>query len=280
MQIEIESSASTLHDDWPRPGSIDLAVHDLPHASSTKEWWYVNSHLIGTDGREFSLFAAFFRVDTTGEGAQERRYSHFLTWALVDPDGQRFFPRTLLDRATPDAVLKEIDCGRSPHDDRLGRALREVLERGRVPLPDQLLTREARVDIGRLALDFDGNRFTKDHDGSYELELASETADVGCRLRFTLEKPVVRHGNDGVVRGLDGDQMFYYFSPRCRVEGSLLVDGSWLDVARGTGWYDHEFGEHREASEGFQAKVAWNWIAAQLDNGYEVSAFDLFNRRE
>ena len=29
--------------------------------------------------------------------------------------------------------------------------------------------------------------------------------------------PVVRHGDDGVVRGLNDEAMFYYFSPRCGV---------------------------------------------------------------
>src|SRR5688572_14377941 len=50
--------------DWPTDGPIDLARHDLPHASSTTEWWYVNSHLTAADGRPLSLFAAFFRIAT------------------------------------------------------------------------------------------------------------------------------------------------------------------------------------------------------------------------
>src|SRR5258705_12540313 len=87
--------------DWPLQGPIDLAIHDLPHASSTIEWWYVNASLDVADGRDFSLFAAFFRVETTEEGAPGRSYGHFLTWALVDPAGQRIFPHTLLDRDAP-----------------------------------------------------------------------------------------------------------------------------------------------------------------------------------
>ena len=47
--------------DWPGPGPIDLDVHDLPHASSTLEWWYQNGHITTTDGRHLSFFAAFFR---------------------------------------------------------------------------------------------------------------------------------------------------------------------------------------------------------------------------
>jgi len=282
MTIDLKSTIRLLPADWPEPGSIDLSAHDRPHASSTMEWWYVHSHVATVDNRRFSLFAAFFRVEVSddGDNPAERRYQHFLTWALVDPAGQRYFPHTLLDRGAPDSALKQIDRGRGPRDARLARALREVVAQGRVPLPDRLLARDARIDLERLAIDLDGNRFTRCHDGSYELELASETGLEGCRLRFVLEKPVVRHGDDGVVRGIGGEEMFYYFSPRCRVEGSLLVDGVWLDVANASGWYDHEFGERRDGSGAEDRRVAWNWVAAQLNNGCEISAYDLFDRQD
>ena len=72
--------------------------------------------------------------------------------------------------------------------------------------------------------------------------------------------------------------MFYYFSPRCRVDGSLMVDGAWQDVADGSGWYDHEFGDHQRAGRGYQATVGWNWLAAQLDNGCAHQRVRLFDR--
>src|SRR6266508_330075 len=42
--------------DWPAPGPIDLKIHDLPHASSTTEWWYMNSHIKAETGQRFALF--------------------------------------------------------------------------------------------------------------------------------------------------------------------------------------------------------------------------------
>jgi predicted secreted hydrolase len=98
-----------------------------------------------------------------------------------------------------------------------------VLSKGRVPRPDRLLTRDASVNLTRLDLDYDGNRFWKHEDGAYELELAAENGAQGARLRFAFDKPIVLHGDDGVVRGVDGEDMFYDFSPRCRVEGTLQV---------------------------------------------------------
>jgi geranylgeranyl pyrophosphate synthase/predicted secreted hydrolase len=269
-------TSSTIPVDWPAPGPIDLSAHDLPHASSAMEWWYVNAHLSAEDGRELSLFAAFFRVDTT-DGDKPREYGHFLTWGIVDPLRNRFYPHTLLDPKSPSIALHDLDNGSAPRDQRVSRALREMLVQGRVPLPDRLMEREGRVKLDALDIDFDGNCFRKLTDGIYEMKLLSQTGREACRLQFTLEKPVVRHGDDGVVRGLAGSDMFYYFSPRCRVEGSVTVEGTPLAVT-GSGWYDHEFGEHRSSSGRADSKVGWNWISAQLDNGYDVTAYDLVDK--
>jgi geranylgeranyl pyrophosphate synthase/predicted secreted hydrolase len=264
--------------DWPGPGPIDLSTHDLPHESARVEWWYLNAHLTADDDRGFSVFAAFFRVDLSDPGDDRKQYSHFLTWALTDVDGRRYFPETLLDARSPEIAVAELDAARGPRDPRLAQALREVVAAGRIPLPDRLLAAEPRVPHDRLALDFDGNLLTKTADGIYELDLIAHDGETGCRLRFTLETPVVRHGDDGIVRGVRGESMFYYFSPRCRVEGTLAVDGAWQGVAEGLGWYDHEFGDNQRMGRGYQATVGWNWLAAQLDNGYAISAYDLFDR--
>ena len=244
------------------------------------EWWYVNTHLTTADARSFSLFAAFFRVDNTPASGGPPQDAHFLTWALVDVDGRRYLPETLLDPSTPKTALRELDEGRGTDDARLARAIREMLEKGNVGLPDALLRAPARVASDRLALDYDGNRFTRDAAGDYHLELVDRAGVTGCRLRIALTKPVIRHGDDGVVRGLSGQEMFYYFSPRATVEGQLLVDGKWIDVLGGSAWYDHEFGEHREGGDSHQSSVGWNWLAAQLDNGYDISAYDLIDRKE
>ncbi len=52
--------------DWPDQGPINTSLHDLPHASADTEWWYVNSHFTVADGRELSLFAAFFASSLLG----------------------------------------------------------------------------------------------------------------------------------------------------------------------------------------------------------------------
>ena len=94
--------------DWPSAGVIDLAVHDLPHGSSTTEWWYVNSHLTATDVRELSVFAAFFRIAT---GKNE--HAHSLTWAISDVQTGRYLASSRVDAAAPKIGLDKIGRGKN-----------------------------------------------------------------------------------------------------------------------------------------------------------------------
>ncbi len=272
----IEAQGAIPPADWPQAGAIDLQVHDLPHASSTIEWWYVNSHIETSGGRRFSLFAAFFRVEANDEG-EPLRYSHFLTWALTDVNQKKYYPCSLLDTKAPEDALRELRRDKISKDPRVRRALCELLERGSFPLPDRILQKSGIISLTELSFDLDGNCFRKLADGAYGLRLKGD--QVGCELTFRIEKPVTRHGDEGVVRGVEGEDMFYYFSPRCRVNGSLFVHGETLPVREALGWYDHEFGEHRGERKKRDSKVGWNWLSAQLDNGYDISAYDLFDKQ-
>lgn len=263
--------------DWPGPGPIDLAVHDLPHASSTTEWWYLKAHVETIDGRAFSLFAAFFRVLTgRDEATGELQYAHSLTWALSDPARKRYVTQSLVDRRAPELGLERLDRNEGTRDPRIRRAMREVLVRGKVPYPDRLLTTDPHVGKRRLELELDRARLFKSDDGRYHLELFDETTGVGARLHFTADKAAVRHGDDGVVKGTQGEDMFYYFVPRCSVEGELLDGGARIPLRRSSGWYDHEFGRHPEGEAskiGKRDDIAWNWCGLQLDDGTELSAY-------
>jgi predicted secreted hydrolase len=91
--------------DWPGPvGEIDLALHDLPHASSATEWWYLNTHLVDADdpAAQFSAFAAFFRVlKHTDASSGGRSYAHALNWALSDVGAKKYVQECVLDRDSP-----------------------------------------------------------------------------------------------------------------------------------------------------------------------------------
>ncbi len=283
MSLEVNASAAPVSrpSDWPHEGPIDLAVHDLPHASSTTEWWYVNTHLQSATGRQFSLFAAFFRVKTKQHPDGGAEYAHSLTWALSDVERQDYVPCSLVDAAAPKLGLEKVKRGQGAKDARLNRGVTEVLERNQVPRPDRFFPGAVSVATDRLALDFGGCRFEKLDDGRYALRVVNDDLRRGrveAELVLTLRKPPVRHGDEGVVRGVHGEDMFYIFVPRCDVSGHLLLDGARHELA-GQGWYDHEFGcppaGKPADAQTDQGVVAWNWVAAQLDDGTDVTVYDL-----
>lgn len=310
-----------LRPDWPPyVGPIDLAVHDLPHASSHTEWWYINTHMELEDGRKVSAFLAFFRtVKSTDELTGEKTFGHALNWALTDcgkpgkegsaatttaasRDAARFDPRkasasreeaeqaildepsyhfeTIVDKDAPGIILRLMERREIIRDPLLLRAYREVLGRGNVPLPDKKFDHEVTYPADRLELDYKYAKLSKLPDGRYHV--VAHTADGKAAIDITLrpQKPAVRHGNNGVVVGHDGDDMFYYLVPRNEVTGTVtLSDGVARRVAKGQGWYDHEFGGAPRPNGESPQQYAWNWAAIQLDNGVDVSVSQLVNPR-
>ena len=276
-----KTSAPVYPKDWPKDGPIDLTIHDLPHASSTIEWWYMNSHIIAEDGREFSLFASFFRRLLEYDEKQKKfNYGHSITWAIYDAKGEKYYPVSLVDKVTPKIGLEKIEKGEIIRDHRLRKAVKELLQKGNVPYPDQLIREDVRISEKNLDLYIDGNTYKKRKNGTYDLSLFDEELQVGCKVNFAPLKKPVRHGDNGVVKGVSAEDMFYYFIPRCRVTGTLQIGKEKFKIKKASGWYDHEFGrppENKKKKKETMTDVAWNWMSVQLDNGYEVSAYDLFD---
>jgi geranylgeranyl pyrophosphate synthase/predicted secreted hydrolase len=259
--------------DWPSPGPIDLDVQDLPHASSTLEWWYVNAHVRTESGRELSLFASFFR---TAIDASDFAYA--VTWAIVDPANQRYLRESLVDHRAPGIVQQELERGLGTPDPMMRRALEEVVRSGRIPGPDKALAAPCIVGGRSLFLDYDGRRFQRIGNGEYRLKLHDADGANGADVTLRLVKPVVTHGSDGVVQGKSGERMFYYFSPRCAIEGSITVDGAREVIERGNAWYDHEFG--RASMEDTESgSISWDWMSVQFENDWDLTIYCLVDDR-
>jgi geranylgeranyl pyrophosphate synthase/predicted secreted hydrolase len=258
-------------------------VHDLPHESSVTEWWYLNTHFTDADGNDYSAFAAFFRVVKHTEKETGKRYfAHALNWAITDVKGKKYVQESIIDKDAPAIVKQQLQDDKLVRDPRLKRAYLEVLDRGNVPLPDRLFKdgKDPVVAMDRLFLDYEGADFTKDKDGNYLLRTRTPDGKQALDLTFRPKKAAVRHGLDGVVKGHDGDDMFYYFIPRCDVTGTVTVDGERKTLKSGSGWYDHEFGGKRSSDTDVPSmNYAWNWAALQLDNGYELSLARLVDPR-
>lgn len=274
---------STFPVDWPHDGPIDLAVHDLPHASSTTEWWYINAHGVTESGRNISIFASFFRiVKAQDEKTLELHHAHSMTWAITDASSGKYVSESRVDKDAPRMGLGQIERGEGTKDNRLRRAMREVLNTGKVPYPDRMFIGDVFVNEKALELDYDGNTFAKNSDGSYALHLRHERLQLGCDLTLTPRKAPIRHGENGVVRGVSGEDMFYYFMPRCDVTGKILLAAGEEKIASAQGWYDHEFGRHNKNTPKVQEDedIGWNWCGAQLDDGSEITAYALIHGKD
>ena len=273
-----------LRKDWPSAmGPIDLNVHDGPHESSITEWWYFNSHVTTSSGLELSVFAAFFRIcKHVDEKTGKKSYAHALNWAISDIKNKEYTLDILLDKDSPAMVLDQLEKGTTKvGDTKLRAAMKEVLEKGSVPLPDRMFNKDANVKWGALNLDYENATVTKASDGSYVVNAVHRGGEkAGFSLSFTPQKPAVRHGKDGVVAGHDGDDMFYYFIPRCTVNGTVTLNGVKHSLRKGQGWYDHEFGGKLPEEGQDRMNYAWNWAAVQLDNNYEITAAKLVDPKD
>lgn len=272
-----EKKADFPPSDWPKDGPIDLNIHDLPHNSSTTEWWYMNAHFTSKNNHKISLFASFFRVITGYEEKSKKPiYGHSVIWAVSDHRQKKYHTVSLVDKTTPHIGLQRIKRGEMVKDPFIRKAAIEMLAKGVVPYPDELLKQDVIVSRDKLFLNFDNNTFKKQKDGTYLLNLIHEELGINAELKFTPQKPPVRHGNNGLVEGVKGEDMFYYFIPRCDLKGHVTIKKEKMEVINGSGWYDHEFGCAKQNEQKTAEKdVSWNWVSAQLDNGCEFSAYDL-----
>ena len=334
-----------LPSDWPAlTGPIDLLLHDLPHASSKTEWWYINSHVQSVDTAaaasaassappasssassasspsppavSLSFFVAFFRMAIGDNPDGSFRYSHSLTWALVDEARAGYHSSSTLDVSTPEALTPIVRDNVWQQDARLNAAMLEVLKKHTVPLPDRLFEAPCSVqETGEMRLQYGVNSLSKDERGVYRLRLQDEERGMAVDVQLTAAKAVQRQAHDGVVQvGVKDEWMFYYFIPRMAVSGSIRLADRQLQVS-GDGWYDHEFGGDLQSARSTKQQQdaqangasaaaapaaelqravkstsvassmqdakskpdhAWNWLSLQLDNGCELTATYLVN---
>lgn len=263
---------------WPADGPIDLNLHDLPHDGSIIEWWYQNCHVTSKDGRQFSLFASFFRLALDKDDTEDFTYAHSVIWSLSDKFDKKYYMDSLVDPIMPLESLKILNKKDEKVNRPFYRALKEVYEKGNVPLPDRLLKQPATIGLENLSLEYDENIFKKDAQRNYHLLLNNSMAGVECHLEFIPLIEPIRHGNDGSISGIRKEDMFYYFIPKCKVVGDIRIGDNVFEV-EGNGWYDHEFSkpEDEATKREFKHDMAWNWISLQLDNEFQISIYDLFD---
>lgn len=261
----------------PRPrtddGPLDVEALDAPHALADLEHWQATSHLRDPDGAELSLFATFHRMAFADPLPEDgRRFAHAVTWAVADPLTGAYHRCSVVDRSVPSYLRRRL-----PHivgvDRRIARALAEVFDRNRVPLPDRLMATEPAAAAASLDLDLDGCRLSR-RNGGYDLRLVSPEG-TACELRLDPNGPPVRHGTDGVIRVGDDQEVHHYFRPDCAVSGRVVLpDGRTFTVEEGTGWFEHQFGTPIEGPA-TAGRRSWIRMNVTLGDGGAVSLYEL-----
>lgn len=232
-----------------------------------------------------SLFAGFFR-SVIGYNADTDKlvYAHAATWAITDAETNQHYYYSNLDPKLKKYILENLDK-ETDLDKFLCQSLKEILQRDVLPLPDMEMKGDIIVSQEKLYLDYGGNIFEKDENGSYHLTLKGqrphEEAASGCCLKITPLKPPTRNRNEGVVEvGLHGDDMFYYFITRNECVGTVTTAGEDFHVI-GTAWYDHEFGgiirakTPREKGAFMSDNFSWEWLSVQFEDGMDLTACNI-----
>lgn len=201
------------------------------------EWWYVTGHLASEAGREFGYELTFFRKTIENPQAQDSasrwaiKHVYFAHFAFTDVETQTFRFAEKLSRAG------------------LGKAGAH--------------SEQMQVWIDRWTL----SSVTPDHQ---VLELQVAEGNVGLKLRLTLEKPPVIHGEDGVSRkGVDAEQASHYYSlTRLGTKGQITLGDEMIYVA-GLSWMDHEFGSGELGDD----QVGWDWFSLQFGSNMELMVY-------
>lgn len=246
----------TIPSDWPAIDSaIDLSIHDHAHKSSDTEWWYINTHCYDKydSNKQYSIFVSFFRIIKSIDDDNNKQYAHAFVYSICDIHNKQYYSNTLVDYQADIILKQQLENNIYKMDHRFKQALLEILNKGNVPKPDHKMNKQANCSIydnnnnnNTFLLEYDGNTLTRLNDNSYQLTCKHTSAShISIDLNIQPTKPVIRQANDGIVKvGLRKDTMYYYFIPRCNVNGYITLNNNNNNSIElnGTAWYDHEFG--------------------------------------
>jgi len=221
----------------PQPGEpLEFPEAHGSHPGFKIEWWYLTGHLFAEDGRRFGYQATFFRS------------------ALKPPHKQREATFGSNHLYLTHMALTDVESGAFHYQSRLARDGWDAWAR-----PGFLDTRNGNWSL----------RLTGTTPETLQLE-ASVRSDASWSLVMQPVKPLVRFGRDGTSRkGPAAEARSYYLSfTRLRTSGTIVLEGERIEVT-GSSWMDHEIASNQldPSYEG------WDWIAIQLENGWDVKAY-------
>lgn len=253
--------------------------HNLSQNTLSLVHWELNAHVTTTNGRVFSLFASFSRQIIAGDKKnKDPLYAHIVRWALIAVDKETYHQCTFLNQEVTKTGLVPFGPNDKIQDPRLKLIIQKIEKQKQVLLPDRLFTENAFVNQSKLELDFSGQRLLKQDDGIYQLELTDSEQNITCKLFFSPTKETIQHYHELAPDITNNEDIHLHFIPRCRVEGSLNIAQDVLSIEEGEAWYEYSFKQKPNSESYLNDNIAWNKLSAQLDNGYEVLVYTLFDQ--
>jgi predicted secreted hydrolase len=207
------------------------------HPDFRIEWWYLTGHLFSEGGRRFGYQATFFR-----------------TALRAEPDNSDS-PFGLSQLYLTHMALTDPVSGRFLFDQRLAR-------QGWDASADS-----THLDIWNGPWSLVGSR---DSDSFHMVLEGSVTSEAMWALELIPDKPLVRFGEDGTSRkGPSPEARSYYLSfTRLITRGTVRLGNETFTV-EGLSWMDHEIASNQLDD----SLIGWDWIAIQLNDGWEIKAY-------
>lgn len=204
------------------------------------QWWYFTGQLKSTGGEEFGFQCVFF----------ERHAHHDFVGPL---------PTRLLKSEYYVAHFA-ISHLSSPH---IRQSFR-YHQRGGVAQPHFGSSSETTFDIV-----LDHWRAGTDQQGLF---VETQAGGERLSLKFTPQKPLVRHGQGGYIpkSADEKDGSFYCSYSRLLAEGSIQFSGTQYSV-HGEAWMDHE----KMACNDQVFHRGWDWYSLQFDDHSELMLYHL-----
>ncbi len=223
----------------PRP-FVFPADHG-PHDEFRNEWWYFTGNLAAADGRRFGYQLTFFRSALAPQPPARQS-----AWGANQVYMAHF-------------ALSDVGGGRFFAFERFSRAALGLAGAQAVPF---------RVWLEGWSAQGEGAEI-------FPLRLRASEGEVAVDFILQAGKPVVLQGEGGLSRkGPEaGNASYYYSFTRLPTAGSVRVGGEEFAV-EGASWLDREWSTSALGPE----QAGWDWYALQLDDGRELTFYELRRR--
>ena len=221
---------------------ISMPADEAAHYWAQQEWWYYTGHLTAKDGREFGYELTFFKRITNEDKVPE----------FIIP--------------IPAYWFKDVGMlGHFAVTDLQNKKFKATEINNFVFSSSKAAEKKYDVKIDKWS--------AREENGKHIL--CAEMKDYKIELELESLKPVVFHGQNGIVNKGGNHSNYYYSFTNMKTSGTLTVEGKPVKV-NGISWMDHEYGTMRLAPP----QTGWDWFSVQLDNNCELMIYLIRNDQD